>query len=126
LPAVAEEIFFRGLITKALSVKGKVFAVLGSAVIFALFHASLEQLLYPFFMGIFLAIMYLETKNLVIPIIIHFVNNLIAITLPTFEIENWILVIVGVIALSTLVGVYILWIWKKQKKDGNDGMSQTL
>ena len=40
-------------------------------------HANIEQIIYAFVAGILLAWVYIETKNIVFPILIHFLNNAI-------------------------------------------------
>ena len=75
IPAVAEEYFFRGTICKSLMVYGKKTAILVSAVLFALMHANIEQIIYAFVAGVLLAWIYVETKNIAIPILVHFLNN---------------------------------------------------
>ena len=75
IPAVVEEYFFRGTVCRVLTVYGKKTAILVSAVLFALMHANVEQLLYSFVAGVLLAWIYVETKNIAIPILVHFLNN---------------------------------------------------
>ena len=77
IPAVAEEYFFRGAICKSLTVYGKGTAIAVSAVLFALMHANVEQLIYAFVAGALLAWIYVETKSIVFPILVHFLNNAI-------------------------------------------------
>ena len=80
-PAVCEEILFRGLICNGLKKMGNVVAVVGSAFIFMIMHGSPDQTVHQFILGIILALAFLVTNNLWVPIVIHFVNNFIAITI---------------------------------------------
>lgn len=75
VPAVVEEYFFRETICKSLTIYGKKTAILASATLFALMHGNIEQILYAFVGGVLLAWIYVETKNIVIPIFVHFLNN---------------------------------------------------
>ena len=75
IPALAEEYFFRETICKSLKVYGKGTAIIISATLFSLMHANIEQILYAFVAGILLAWIYVETKNIAIPILVHFLNN---------------------------------------------------
>ena len=75
IPAVVEELLFRKTVCGVLTVYGKTTAVLISAVLFALMHANIEQLLYTFVAGLFLGWLYVESKNILYPIILHFINN---------------------------------------------------
>lgn len=81
IPALVEELLFRGAICKALKVYGKGTAIVASAFMFAFMHANIEQLLYTFVAGLFLAWIYLETENLLYPILLHFINNGISVVL---------------------------------------------
>lgn len=80
-PAICEEILFRGLICNGLKRLGSVTAVLGSAFLFMIMHGSPDQTVHQFILGIILAVVFLVTNNLWVPIIIHFLNNFIAVTI---------------------------------------------
>ena len=54
---------------------GKASAIIISATLFSIMHANIEQLLYTFVAGIFLALIYVESKNIVYPMLLHFLNN---------------------------------------------------
>lgn len=87
LPAVFEELLFRGIILKGLKQAGKTFSIVMSAVMFALFHLSISQTIYPLLMGLLLGgIMYKE-NNILYTIIVHFVSNFITLTLDFFNIS---------------------------------------
>lgn len=75
IPAFVEEYLFRWTICKNLAVYGKPTAIIASAILFSLMHANIEQILYTFVAGVLLAWVYLETKNIAFPILIHFLNN---------------------------------------------------
>lgn len=93
LPAVCEELIFRGVILNGLAKYGKKASIIISALLFALIHANIEQTLYPIIFGIVLASIAQKTKSVVPGIIAHFVNNATVITI------NF-LANIGVIALS--------------------------
>lgn len=76
---VAEELLFRGAICKSLEIYGKKTAILLSAILFALMHTNVEQLLYSFVAGIFLAWVFVETKSIIYPIILHLINNSLSV-----------------------------------------------
>ena len=79
IPAFVEEILFRGTICRVLRIYGKGTAVIISALLFALMHTNIEQLLYTFVAGLFFGWIYVETKSIIAPILLHFVNNLISV-----------------------------------------------
>lgn len=109
IPAVCEELFFRGVIVNTLKTKGNLFAIFMSAVMFSLFHFSLSQLIYPFCFGLILAIVYLKTKNILLPILLHFTNNALSVTMQYFSSSS------GVFTHSISVLIYavitlIIWV----------------
>lgn len=75
IPAVVEELLFRGTVCKVLRVYGKETAIIVSATLFALMHTNIEQLLYTFVAGAFLGWIYVETGSLIYPMLLHFINN---------------------------------------------------
>lgn len=85
LPAVCEELLFRGVIAKALSHKSQIFAIFVSSLMFAIFHFSPSQLIYPMCFGLILGTVYLRTKNILFPILLHFINNALSISIQYFS-----------------------------------------
>lgn len=82
LAPIAEEVFFRGVAFNAwLAERGRRFAYIGSAVLFAAIHASLISLLPIFLLGLALAWVYRRTRSLLAPIAMHATVNGISVTL---------------------------------------------
>jgi len=121
LPSVIEELLFRGLILHALLPFGKWTAVLGSAALFSIFHMSPAQTVYQFILGLVLALVYLRTRNMLIPMLLHFINNATIVTVlfiggaaaeGTFDwtafaiVSTFILAIAGSIIITRLVRGY--------------------
>ncbi len=76
LPAVCEELLFRGLIFNGLKDKFNVsLSVIFSALIFALIHFSIFQTVYQFLIGIVLALLVHFTGSILFSMLFHFVNN---------------------------------------------------
>ncbi len=77
LPAIGEELFFRGSLQKVLlRMSGKPWlAIIISSVIFALLHGTFFKVLPIFALGLMLGSVYYLTRNLWYNIIIHFLNN---------------------------------------------------
>ena len=75
LPAIFEELLFRGIILNGLKQHGKWVAIFGSAGLFALLHGNIGQLVYPFMLGIILGYVVYKTGNVLYSIIIHLINN---------------------------------------------------
>lgn len=75
LPAIFEELLFRGIILNGLRQYGKWTAIIVSALLFALIHGNIDQLVYPFLLGLIFAIIADRTSSTVPTIFAHFVNN---------------------------------------------------
>jgi hypothetical protein len=76
LPAICEELLFRGVIMRGLNEKGVVYGVVFSSFLFALMHGSVAMILLQFLLGLGMAIITHVTKNHYYAVAIHFSNNL--------------------------------------------------
>lgn len=76
LAPIAEEILFRGLIQKTLVPYGKRFAVLGSSILFGLFHGNIIQAPYAFVCGLILGYTAAE-YSIGWAMLLHMINNLV-------------------------------------------------
>lgn len=82
LPAVCEEMFFRGWVQTALAHFLKPWAaIVVSASIFALFHTNLWLLPFYFILASVFGVIYFRTKNLNLAILAHFLNNAVGVIL---------------------------------------------
>lgn len=79
LPAIFEELIFRGVIFNGLRKKGFWFACLISSALFACVHLSVWQSVYPFIMGVILCLVAEKTGSTVYSMIVHFSNNFIVL-----------------------------------------------
>ena len=75
IPAIAEELMFRGLIFKNNKPLGELFAIIISGLFFGLWHQNLPQVCTTAFMGMFLCFIYLRTKSIFPCMVAHFFNN---------------------------------------------------
>jgi membrane protease YdiL (CAAX protease family) len=83
IPAVSEEFFFRGLLLGDL-LREKVhpaFAIAVTGFIFAISHAQFENTLAIWALGSFLGYLYYVSGSLWLPILVHFINNFLALLL---------------------------------------------
>lgn len=80
-PAICEELIFRGVIQKEFEkhLKNGHLAVWLGALLFSLIHFQFEGFLARVMLGAVLGHLYYWTRNLWIPIIVHFLNNLLPI-----------------------------------------------
>ncbi len=75
LPALLEELLFRGVFLGMFLRYGKTFAIVMSSVLFASAHGSIDQMMYSFVYGIIFGYIAVKTESLTAGIIIHFMNN---------------------------------------------------
>ncbi len=80
LPAITEELVFRGIIFNGLKKCGKWTAILLSAVMFSLMHANVPQFPFTFILGVVLGLVMWETGALWLCMILHFFNNFTVLT----------------------------------------------
>ena len=80
-PAVCEELFFRGFVLSGLRRAGMVPAVLATAVLFGLAHASIYRLLPTAFLGCVFGYVVWKTGSVVCGMIAHALNNGLMATL---------------------------------------------
>lgn len=120
VPAVSEEILFRGLILVALLPYGKKTAILGSSIMFAIMHQNFGQILYTFGMGIILALIVVKTQSIFGAMILHFLNNLFSVANTSLyylypevkadlisNIMVFVVLIVGAACLAILIYKYV-------------------
>lgn len=84
LPALLEEMVYRGYICRTLRPYGNVFAVLVSSMLFSLMHGNLRQIPFAFIVGMVLGFLYVLTDNIWMPITVHFANNTISVLMEYF------------------------------------------
>lgn len=75
LPAILEELLFRGAILGEFLKYGKTFAICISAFLFSSVHGSIDQMMYSFVFGLIFGYIAVKTGSLTTGIIIHFLNN---------------------------------------------------
>ena len=81
----AEEFLFRGVVYKTLSKNISIkWTIIIQAVFFGIFHGNLIQGTYAAVLGIIFGFVTYKTKSLIPAIIMHMVNNTIAVILPAF------------------------------------------
>lgn len=131
VPAVCEELVFRGIVFNGLRKFGKVGSIFLSALLFALAHGSAMQFIYQFILGLVLAAVVLKTGSIVASMVTHFVNN------ATVVVYNYIILNMGlseaqtftplVIVLSFLVAILagvVVWLIlrgvKERKLEGEE------
>ncbi len=85
LPALCEEFAFRGIVMGILSRGGEGFAIISSALFFALIHQSFGAVVFAFGAGLVLGEIRRISGRLLPCILVHFLNNIFALALNLAE-----------------------------------------
>ncbi len=89
LPAIGEELFFRGNIQIALTNKyGSIKALMFTSLIFAILHMNFTYIPSIFFISIFLGYVFLKTGNLIYSILLHFFNNTVVVLIFRYDFSS--------------------------------------
>ena len=107
LPAILEEILFRGLIAMNLSFIGVIRSALLSAALFAFYHFSPAKTLYQFVLGFIFALVALKSGSVIPGTILHFINNLVVLIL-CFAAPEWNGFTGGALVVSVVCGLILL------------------
>ncbi len=117
LPAITEEIFFRGVIFNSLGNFNKILRYVLVGLTFALYHCSIVQLIYQFIYGVCLAALTDIAGSVIPSIIAHFINNFVIITLAYFKAEinlfNGYIIAGGLLAFILFAVIYFIVIKKR-------------
>ncbi|MEG1964112.1 MAG: type II CAAX endopeptidase family protein [Clostridia bacterium] len=142
LPSIGEEFLFRGAIANTLKQKSYLFAMLISAWMFSIMHNNAVQLVHQFLLGVVMCYVFFATKSIWASVIVHFVNNAIAITVGyvmdvlgkgnsdevILTFSNAILyvfvAIVGMMALFALLRLFTKECMKKKQQECNFALVQ--
>ncbi len=87
LPALLEELVYRGYVLRVLRVHGDWFAVAVSAVLFGLMHGNVKQIPFALVVGFALGWLYIMTDNIWLPVSVHFANNAFAYLMDYFALS---------------------------------------
>lgn len=130
LPAIGEELIFRGIILNGLRTRfNDIASIFISAILFALMHQNLQQLIYPFLLGSIMAWAVVRSGSLISSVIIHFTNNFLVVLLTFIQNmtgwsvalprEWWFYLIAIVLLLLTFLSIFLLdrYYFKHKSKD---------
>lgn len=115
VPAVCEEVLFRGVIMQSLRRFGDLFALFTSALLFALLHRNFVQLPNALITGTVLGFLMLQTGSLHVVIVCHLVNNLIPVVLQSVMAvfpavsDTLVMLVLNVCYISAGLGGIIGW-----------------
>ncbi len=127
LPAVCEEMLFRGLILSGFRSMGKWPAIVATGLLFGLAHASIYRLLPTLFLGIVFGWVVWRTGSVLAGMICHMLNNGLMATLAHSRelVRKWGLMDAAylpwtVIALGSLVLAVGLWLVSREQAQSSD------
>jgi membrane protease YdiL (CAAX protease family) len=91
LPALAEELVFRGVLARSLATRLHPAAAIAiSSAVFAIYHLQLAQMVTTFVLGLWLGFLTLRARSVVPAMIAHLLNNSIAILISRNELPTTI------------------------------------
>lgn len=91
LPAIAEELIFRGIIQKSLATRFSGFTtIMITTIMFVLMHGSLQQTVYQFIVGIMLSYLSYVGGSILYSFILHFLNNFLVVVFSCFNIVRYL------------------------------------
>ena len=102
---VSEELIFRGVLLNRLkTIVPTLFSILISSLLFASLH-TYGSIIAAFIFGICMAILYLKTDNILVPIFAHFLNNLFAESIVIADTANILFTNGRVIGIMSLLAI---------------------
>jgi uncharacterized protein len=132
LPAMFEELLFRGVLQNLLVrwIKKPVVAIIITSILFSLIHSSYYLFISRFVLGYVLGALFWQTKNIWVNIFAHFMNNLMALSALFYtnmhkkaatnlnDLEPQLPVWSLLISFAVLYGLFI-WLEKLSKENRN-------
>ena len=114
VPAVIEEMFFRGIMLNAIKKKSNIIvAALISSLLFAVMHFSLIKIFPTFLLGVVFSYVVYKTGSIIPAIFLHFINNsmsvLIQHILPNIELDNLSYIYINHKIILLFLIIYILY-----------------
>ncbi|WP_242240984.1 CPBP family intramembrane glutamic endopeptidase [Bacillus cereus group sp. BfR-BA-01309] len=135
LAPIAEEILFRGYLLRKLHLKFSMkTSVIISSITFGILHlqATFSAVLF----GVVMCLLYIKSRSLVLPIIVHMIQNILIVTKDVISISNPsestgattapMSITIGIIAAVLFLGVGLFWIIPFFKRNWRDCMEKGL
>lgn len=129
-PALVEEFATRGMVLGASKKHGEFFGLIVSAFFFSFLHGNLVQIPFAFVMGIVIGYAAIKTGSIIPGMVIHFLNNAIAVSLSytmdrveSITVQGIIsLAYIGVCTILLIVGIFLAQakdngIWQLEKSE---------
>lgn len=113
LPAIFEELIFRGLLLKGMKSFGTVGAVLLNGALFALYHQNPAQTMYQFCCGCAFALVAIRAGSILPTVVSHFINNALIVTLTKYglaDLQGGVLITVVIVSILCLI-TSLVWLF---------------
>ena len=127
LPAICEELLFRGLIFKGLKRYGKIFSIVISAVMFSIYHMSLDQTVYPLLIGLLLGVIMYYENNILYCIAIHLTNNFLSLTLSYLNVplmyQHWTYILIAIVLATVFITLVLYFTIKNHKNHPKESIN---
>ena len=107
LPAIGEEILFRGAVARGLKRKNYIFAIVMSGFLFSIFHGNASQTAHQFLIGMVFAFVYFVSGSLLASMVVHFCNNALAILFEVLLNQTWMPNMGADLSQGATIGIYI-------------------
>lgn len=125
VPAVVEELFFRGLILSSLKNYSVAAAVVISSLCFSMYHGSVSQLAYQFAFGVGFSLLALYSGSVLPCVAVHFINNFFVLLCEYLGIYinllNPVLIAVGILSLVIFSLIVVAGLKNKKACVGKKG-----
>lgn len=128
LPAVSEEIAFRGIMVNSLGGACKLWVSLLLGALFSLYHLNPAQTLYQFAVGFIFTLLAVTSQSVLPAMVLHFINNLLIVVL-YYAVGEYALplpvnIVLTVFGVACAVALIILLLKEKQEKTDNKGIGE--
>lgn len=127
-PALGEELMFRVNMVGGFKGVNRGFAIFMSALFFALMHGNASQLVHQFLIGVVMAYVFIITRSMWAPVMMHFTNNILALGISyaeerydTSALDAFLnantpksaLTLAGAAIIGSIVLIIVLWLFTK-------------
>ena len=111
LPAIFEEIIFRGMLLKGLRPFGTLGMILISGALFSLYHQNPAQTLYQFCCGAIFALIAVKSGSFLPTVLSHFLNNALIITLAKFGVSEFPFPVYEILLALEIISFIVAMVW---------------
>lgn len=128
LPAVFEEIAFRGIMVNSLGGAGRLWVSLLLGALFSLYHLNPAQTLYQFAVGFIFTLLAVTSQSVLPAMVLHFINNALIVVL-YYVAGEYVLplpvnIVLTVFGVACTVALIVLLLKEKQEKTDNKGIGE--